>query len=66
MEEESISYWGLYGIGTFSTIYLFMLIAIHFSEAKERRLYKKLKAVVDSQENLESEERTALFGFLFK
>jgi hypothetical protein len=66
MEEKSINYWTLFVAGVFSTIYLLMLIALHVSEARQRKLYKKLKAVVDSQDNLKSEEPSSLISILLK
>lgn len=66
LEEGDISYLKLYGVGIVSTLYLFLLITVHFSEAKERRLYQKLKAVVDSSDSIESKDRLPLFSVLFK
>ncbi len=66
IEGEGISYWKLVGVGFLSTIYLFLFFVMLFSEAKDRRLYKKLKSVADNQDNLEREGRITPLSFLLK
>ena len=70
IKKKKVDYAALIVGGFFGLFYLIMWIVLIFSEMKERKLYKKLKAIADKYDSFELGERRrvgfSLFSLILK
>jgi len=64
--KKEINYWRLGFLGFFAIVYFIFWIAMLISEFKEKRLYKKLKAVASKHDELDFDEKKQVGFKLFE